>query len=112
MEMEALVLAWFVLADTGSPLQVGMIGAARFGGLFLSPVYGAIVDRFDRRSILIIVRGYNLALAIIFTSLVLSESLVVWHAYILVSVGSVGRPPARPGRGAYRSVTPEMAVSS
>jgi predicted MFS family arabinose efflux permease len=91
MEMEALVLAWFVLADTGSPLQVGLIGAARFGGIFLSPVYGAIVDRFNQRTILLVVRGYNLALAIVFASLVLTDSLVVWHAYVLVSVGSVGR---------------------
>jgi predicted MFS family arabinose efflux permease len=91
MEMEALVLAWFVLADTGSPLQVGLIGAARFGGIFLSPLYGAIVDRFNRRTILLLVRGYNLALAIVFAALVLSDSLVVWHAYVLVSVGSVGR---------------------
>ena len=91
MEMEALVLAWFVLADTGSPLQVGLLGAARFGGIFLSPIYGAIVDRFDRRSILIIVRGYNLLLAIVFTILVLTGSLQIWHAYVLVSIGSVGR---------------------
>lgn len=91
MEMEALVLAWFVLADTGSPLQVGLLGAARFGGIFLSPVYGAIVDRFDRRSILIIVRGYNLLLAIVFTILVLLGSLQIWHAYVLVSIGGVGR---------------------
>ena len=91
MEMEALVLAWFVLSDTGSPLQVGLIGAARFGGIFLSPLYGAIVDRFNRRTILLVVRGYNLALAIVFASLVLTDSLVVWHAYVLVSVGSVGR---------------------
>jgi predicted MFS family arabinose efflux permease len=91
MEMEALVLAWFVLSDTGSPLQLGLIGAARFGGIFLSPIYGAIVDRFNRRSILLIIRGYNLALAIAFATLVLTDSLVVWHAYVLVSIGSVGR---------------------
>jgi len=91
MEMEALVLAWFVLSDTGSPIQVGLIGAARFGGIFLSPIYGAIVDRFNRRSILLLVRGYNLSLAIVFATLVLTDSLVIWHAYALVSVGSVGR---------------------
>jgi predicted MFS family arabinose efflux permease len=91
MEMEALVLAWFVLADTGSPLQLGLLGAARFGGIFLSPIYGAVVDRFDRRSILIAVRGYNLLLAIGFTILVLTGSLQVWHAYVFVSIGSVGR---------------------
>jgi predicted MFS family arabinose efflux permease len=91
MEMEALVLTWFVLSDTGSPLQVGLIGAARFGGIFLSPIYGAIVDRFNRRSILLVVRGYNLSLALVFATLVLTDSLVIWHAYVLVSVGSVGR---------------------
>ncbi len=72
-------------------MQVGLLGEASFGGIFLSPIYGVIVDRFDRRSILIIVRGYNLLLAIVFTILVLTGSLQIWHAYVLVSIGSVGR---------------------
>ena len=35
-EMETLLLGWYVLVDTGSPLLVGLVGALRFGGTLLS----------------------------------------------------------------------------
>ena len=47
IEMEIIVLAMFVLSDTGSPLLVGLIGALKFAGTLLGPVYGLMVDRFD-----------------------------------------------------------------
>jgi predicted MFS family arabinose efflux permease len=90
-EMENLVLAWFVLSDTGSPLQVGLIGAARFGGTLVSPLYGAIVDRFNRRAVLIFARGVSTALAGVLMTLVLTDSFQLWHAYAIVGVSSLAR---------------------
>ncbi len=88
-EMENLVLAWFILNDTGSPLQVGLIGATRFSGTLLAPLYGAIVDRFDRRKVQIFARVMSTVLASVLMTLVLTDVFVAWHAFVIVGLGSL-----------------------
>ena len=39
-QMEALVLAWYVLEVTGDPFLVGLIASARMGLNFLAPLFG------------------------------------------------------------------------
>lgn len=90
-EMESLVLAWFILNDTGSPLQVGLIGATRFGGTLLAPFYGTVVDRFDRRKVQIFARSSSALLAAVLMTLVLTDLFVAWHAFAIVGLSSVVR---------------------
>lgn len=88
-EMENLVLAWFILSETDSPLQVGLIGATRFSGTLLAPFYGAIVDRFDRRKIQVFSRVMSTVLASVLMTLVLTNVFVAWHAFVIVGIGSL-----------------------
>lgn len=88
-EMENLVLAWFVLVETESPLLVGLIGAVRFGGTLLAPFYGAVVDRFDRRNILVFSQALSVVLASTLMTLVLADVFVTWHAFVIVSLSSL-----------------------
>ena len=90
-EMETIVLAIFVLRDTNSPLLVGLIGALKFGGTLLGPLYGLMVDRFDRKRLQVAVRVVGASLAALLTSLILTDSLELWHAYLIVSAGSMVR---------------------
>lgn len=90
-EMETIVLAIFVLRDTGSPLLVGLIGALKFGGTLLGTFYGLMVDRFDRKRLQVGVRVIGLLLALLLTSLIITDRLVLWHAYAIVSAGSMVR---------------------
>jgi MFS family permease len=55
--MELLVLSWLILEISSSPLLVGLYGALRFMGTIMAPGFGVIVDRFDRKVLLILVRG-------------------------------------------------------
>lgn len=88
-EMENLVLAWFILSETDSPLQVGLIGATRFAGTLLAPLYGAVVDRFDRRKVQIFARLMSMALAAVLMTLVLTDLFVAWHAFLMVGIASL-----------------------
>ncbi len=88
-EMEILVLAWFIFSETESPLQVGLIGATRFAGTLLAPLYGAIVDRFDRRKVQIFSRSMSTALATTLMVLVLTDVFVAWHAFVIVGLSSL-----------------------
>ena len=85
-EMEALILGWFVLVETGSPFLVGLVGALRFVGTLGGPFYGLIVDRFDRRKLLIGSRGLLAVLALITATLALTDSLVAWHAFVIATL--------------------------
>ncbi|MBT3996573.1 MAG: MFS transporter [Chloroflexi bacterium] len=91
IEMEIIVLAMFVLSDTGSPLLVGLIGALKFAGTLLGPLYGLMVDRFDRKKLQVWVRAFGAALAIALTILVFTDTLELWHAYVIVTAGSMVR---------------------
>ncbi|MCZ6538911.1 MAG: MFS transporter [Chloroflexi bacterium] len=90
-EMETIVLAIFVLRETGSPLLVGLIGALKFGGTLLGPIYGLMVDRFDRKRLQVGVRVIGLSLAGFLRLLIVKGALELWHAYVIVSVGSTVR---------------------
>ncbi len=91
IEMEIIVLAMFVLRDTGSPLLVGLVGALKFAGTLLGPLYGLMVDRFNRKWLQVFVRVFGVVLAVILTALIITDTLVLWHAYAIVTAGSMVR---------------------
>lgn len=91
IEMEIIVLAMFVLRDTNSPLLVGLIGALKFAGTLLGPLYGLMVDRFDRKRLQVSVRIFGVVLASILTTLIINDTLQLWHAYLIVTAGSMVR---------------------
>ncbi|HYC64128.1 MAG TPA: arabinose ABC transporter permease, partial [Reyranellaceae bacterium] len=44
-EMEAIILGWFVLVETGSVLALAVFGSLQFLGTLISPLYGMAGDR-------------------------------------------------------------------
>ena len=55
--MELIVLSWLILEISSSPLLVGLYGALRFMGTIMSPIFGVIVDKLDRKMLLVLIRG-------------------------------------------------------
>jgi MFS family permease len=53
IQMMSVAVAWQVYERTGEALALGMVGLAQFAPLLLlSPITGAVADRFDRRRVL------------------------------------------------------------
>jgi MFS family permease len=90
-EMETLVLGWYVLVDTNSPLLVGLIGALRFGGTLLAPLYGVAADRIDRRTLLVGLRLFHALQAAVIMVLALTGTLEPWHAFAISGIGGLVR---------------------
>lgn len=90
-EMETLLLGWYVLVDTGSPFLVGLVGALRFGGTLLAPLYGVMADRMDRRSLLIVLRLLHVVQAGLIAALALTGLLAPWHAFAIAAAGGLLR---------------------
>ena len=89
-QMEALILAWYVLEATGSPFLVGLIASARMGLNFLALFSGAIADRLTRHRLLAVIELVMTCLGLSILVLMLTGFLQVWHLFaITLSAGLV-----------------------
>src|SRR3982074_1746995 len=57
IEMENLVLGWYILVETGSVLALTMFWALLYLGTLLAPVFGMAGDRIGHRTILCAMRA-------------------------------------------------------
>ena len=52
LEMETLILGWYVLVETGSVTLLTVFGSLQFVGTLVSPMLGALGDRLGLRNVL------------------------------------------------------------
>ena len=90
-QMEAVVLAWFVLTLTDSPFLVGLATSARIAANFLALFSGAIIDRVSRQLVLSIVEFIMALLALVMLALIMSDWLAVWHIFALTFLVGLAR---------------------
>jgi MFS family permease len=87
--IQQVVLGLLVWQDTGSPLMVGVIFAARSApNLAVGLVAGSITDRIDRRKIMTLTVWGMAAIAFMVAGLFLTGRLDLWH--LLVSTFLLG----------------------
>ena len=75
LEMETLILGWYVLVESGSVVQLTLFGALMYGGTLLSPVLGTVGDRLGLRRVLTAMRASYALLAGVILVLVASGNL-------------------------------------
>jgi predicted MFS family arabinose efflux permease len=92
LEMEILILGWYVLVETDSAFLLALIGVARFGGTLLTPFIGSIADRLPRKSMLIAVRGLFATFAFILMTLAWAGVLAPWQAFVAATLTGLFRP--------------------
>jgi len=82
-----IALIWYVYQSTGSPEAVGWLllcytGPVVFGGLFA----GSLLDRFGRRTVMLIDNTFRGAVVALIPLLSFSGHLALWHLYLVASV--------------------------
>lgn len=75
LEMETLILGWYVLVESGSVVQLTLFGALMFSGTLLSPLLGTLGDRIGLRQVLAGMRSSYALLAGVILLLVVSGRL-------------------------------------
>lgn len=63
MEMEMLILGWYVLIETRSVLMLTIFASLQYVGTLLSPMFGVMGDRIGHRVVLCAMRGLYAVLA-------------------------------------------------
>jgi MFS family permease len=82
--MQTMAEAWLVLTLTGSGTAVGATFAFRFLPVTLFGLWGgAMVDRFDRRRVLLITQTAAALLAVVLWLIVLTDVVEVWMVFAL-----------------------------
>jgi len=75
LEMETLILGWYVLVESGSVVQLTLFGALMYVGTLLSPLLGTLGDRVGLRRVLAGMRTSYALLAGVILALVLGGRL-------------------------------------
>src|SRR4249920_3736056 len=90
--MQSVGQAWLVLELTGSPAQLGLVTALQFAPiLVLSPVGGAMSDRFPKRRIILLTQATMMVQAFALALLVWTGQVRYWHVAVLALVYGLGR---------------------
>jgi MFS family permease len=90
--MTAFGVGVWVFQETGSPTAFALlILAASLPGLLVLPVAGALVDRWDRRRVMILSDAGTVCVPLTIVALYQADALALWHVYALAAVLSVFR---------------------
>lgn len=97
--MDQTARSWLIFTLTNSPLQLGLVSAARgIPLLVFGLVAGVAADRYNRKAQLIIAQVVNAILNVVLATLILTGRIEVWHIYvtgILAGTVQAFQQPAR-----------------
>jgi len=100
--MQSVGQAWLVLELTDSPFQLGLVTMLQFIPiLILSPIGGAMSDRFPKRRIILITQTTMMVQAFVLAALVWGGRVEFWHVAVLATIYGLGRAIDIPARQAY-----------
>ena len=105
-DMQEVAEDWLVFVMTGSPFLLGLVAFCKGPSrVLLAPIFGAVVDRVDRRKVLISVYLFQMLLAAIYGCLVATKLIAFWHIIILAVLDGLIAPLSRVTR---QTVIPEL----
>ncbi len=88
MEMEMLILGWYVLVETRSVLMLTIFASLQYVGTLLSPMFGVMGDRIGHRIVLCAMRALYATLATVLMAAAFMDA--VTPALVLVTTAILG----------------------
>ncbi len=100
--MQSTAQSWVVWQISHSELQLGIVFTLTFiPFLILGPFSGVWADRLDRRKLLIATQISSLVLAVAFAVLVQTNTIQIWHIYILATLLGIVNTLDMPAQQAF-----------
>lgn len=100
--IQNIALGWLVYRMTDSAVWLGIIGfAGQIPALFLTPFAGVYADRLDRRRVLLVAQVVPMLLALTMGTLILTNSVEVWHVATVAVLNGVVLAFDNPFRHAF-----------
>jgi MFS family permease len=93
---QAVATSWLLLRLTGNGVDLGLLTACTFlPSLVIGPYSGALVDRVDRRKLLILTQTLLLLLAAALAAIIAAGVVQAWMLFVIsILTGTVAAPDA------------------
>ena len=92
LEMETLILGWFVLVETGSVLLLTVFGSLQFVGTLISPLLGVLADRIGLRNVLSTMRFCYAAFAGVVLAMATAGKLEPTAVFVVAALSGLLKP--------------------
>lgn len=92
LEMENLILGWYVLVETGSVVLLAVYGSLLLVGTLISPLIGMLGDRWGLRNVLALMRVSYTVFALTILLLALNKALNPMLVLALAAMSGLIRP--------------------
>src|SRR5207249_4804423 len=100
--MQSVALGWLVLEITNSPFAVGLTQALRSLGVLLFTLYaGVVVDRVDKRRLIVWTQALQMLEALALAVLVWTGRVTTWQVMVLAVFFGVVNAFDIPARQAF-----------
>ena len=100
--MQSVALGWLVLDITNSPFAVGLNQALRSSGVLLFTLYaGVVVDRVDKRRLIVWTQALQMLEALALAALVWTGRVTTWQVMLLAVLFGIINAFDIPGRQAF-----------
>ena len=94
-------LAWYITRETGSATVLATALMVSFiPQVILGPLVGPFIDRWNRKLILICADLYVMLLTVALIILFVTDSIQIWHIYLIMVGRSIGETFQMPALGA------------
>lgn len=85
--MQQIALSWLVYRLTDSVFLLGAVNfCSQVPSFLLGPFAGLVADRFNRHRVLLFTQLFSMVQAAVLTTLVLTETIEIWHVLVLTAV--------------------------
>jgi hypothetical protein len=105
IEMENLVLGWYILVETGSVLALTLFWALLYLGTLLAPIFGMLGDRVGHRTVLCGMRAAYAMLGVTVTVLAFADALRPEYVFVVGALSGLIRPSDQGMRNALVAAT-------
>jgi MFS family permease len=100
--MQTVAQAWLVLELTNSEAALGVVTMLQFLPIMLLVLFaGVVADRVNKRDFLILTQTVAMVQALILATLVLTDTVQLWHVYVLALMLGLANAFDMPTRQAF-----------
>lgn len=92
LEMEMLILGWYVLVETKSVLMLTIFASLQYIGTLLAPMFGVMGDRVGHRNVLCAMRALYAVLALLLMILAFMDAVTPLRVLAIAAVLGLVRP--------------------
>jgi MFS family permease len=105
IEMENLVLGWYILVETGSVVALTLFWALLYLGTLLAPVFGMLGDRIGHRAVICGMRAAYAVLSGVVAALAMTGTLRPAYVMVVAGLSGLVRPSDQGMRNALVAAT-------